>query len=178
MPPTARKSTTQNRFKRILETKRHDKVRVKHDVDGDEDSREGTGRRTARKSTTPRYPQRESSVRSLDHQPSSSSRRKTTTPKRTTPGSIALKEISRLQNTTSLLIPRIRFHRLVRELTFQVTHGEHMLYQAAALIALQEATEAYLTYLFEDANLCCVHAKRVTIFPRDMNLAQRLRQEK
>ena len=78
---------------------------------------------------------------------------------------------------TSLLIPRTRFHRLVREITQNLANTDGMQYQAAALTALQEAAEAYLTYLFEDANLCCIHAKRVTIFPRDIVLARQLRQE-
>lgn len=48
-------------------------------------------------------------------------------------------------------------------------------WQAAALQALQEACESYLTHLFEDANLCALHAKRVTIMVRDIQLARRVR---
>lgn len=93
------------------------------------------------------------------------------------PGQLALKTIRSLQNTTDLLIPKTRFHRLVREIT-QKYSDEPILYQVAALSALQEAAEAYLTYLFEDTNLCCVHARRVTIMPRDIQLARRIRNEK
>jgi len=95
------------------------------------------------------------------------------------PGQLALKTIRKLQSTTELLIPKTRFHRLVREITQNLTDSneEPMKYQAAALIALQEAAEAYLVYLFEDTNLCCIHAKRVTIMPRDIQLARRLRME-
>ena len=96
------------------------------------------------------------------------------------PGELALKTIQKLQNTTQMLIPRTRFHRLVREITQNVadSNSDPMRYQAAALVALQEAAEAYLVYLFEDTNLCAVHAKRVTIMPRDIQLARRLRMEK
>lgn len=58
------------------------------------------------------------------------------------------------------------------------SNDEPMKYQVAALTALQEAAEAYLIYLFEDTNLCCIHARRVTIMPKDMQLAQRIRMEK
>lgn len=99
------------------------------------------------------------------------------------PGQLALADIRRLQNTTEMLIPKIRFHRLVREITQNVTTGrmgagEPYKYQFAALTALQEAAEAYLVYLFEDTNLCCIHARRVTIMPRDIHLARRIRNEK
>lgn len=94
------------------------------------------------------------------------------------PGQLALADIKRLQNTTDMLIPKIRFHRLVREITQEHTKDEPYKYQVAALQALQEAAEAYLVYLFEDTNLCCIHAKRVTIMPRDIHLARRIRNEK
>ena len=48
-------------------------------------------------------------------------------------------------------------------------------WQSTAILALQEATEAFLVHLFEDANLCAVHAKRVTIMPKDIHLARRIR---
>lgn len=96
------------------------------------------------------------------------------------PGELATKVIKRLRATTDLLIPRTRFHRLVREISQSIptTNLEPMRYQAAALMALQEAAEAYLVYLFEDSNLCCIHARRVTIMPRDIQLARRIRMEK
>lgn len=96
------------------------------------------------------------------------------------PGELALKTIHELQKSTELLIPKIRFHRLVREITQNVTdaNDEPMRYQVAALTALQEAAEAYLVYLFEDTNLCCIHARRVTIMPRDIQLARRIRLER
>lgn len=91
-----------------------------------------------------------------------------------------MKTIQKLQNTTDLLIPKVRFHRLVREITQNVCNDaeDPLRYQVAALVALQEAAEAYLTYLFEDTNLCCIHARRVTIMPRDIQLARRIRNER
>ncbi len=56
--------------------------------------------------------------------------------------------------------------------------NENLRFQSHAIQALQEASEAYLTHLFEDANLCAIHAKRVTIFPKDMQLARRIRGER
>jgi len=92
------------------------------------------------------------------------------------PGVLALKEIKRYQQTTELLIPRIRFQRLVREITVDFQGDDRTLrFQSAALLALQEATEAYMVRLFEDTNLCAIHAKRVTIMPRDIQLARRIR---
>ena len=69
--------------------------------------------------------------------------------------------------------------RLVREILqdFRDRRSEYR-FQSTALLALQEASEAYLVYLFEDTNLCAIHAKRVTIMPKDMQLARRLRGER
>jgi histone H3/H4 len=95
---------------------------------------------------------------------------------RLSPGEGALKEIRRLQKTTDLLIPKTAFHRLVREITQNLGEGtENLRYQVAALMALQEATEHYMTTLFEDAYLCTLHAKRVTLFTKDMDLCRRIR---
>ena len=67
------------------------------------------------------------------------------------------------------------FGRLVREIIFQFSFNEPYRVQSSALSALQEAAEAYLTGLFEDSNLCAIHARRVTITPKDMQLARRIR---
>jgi len=56
--------------------------------------------------------------------------------------------------------------------------GGDLRVQAAAMLALQEASEAYLVSLFEDTNLCAIHARRVTIFPKDIQLARRIRGER
>lgn len=96
-------------------------------------------------------------------------------------GERALTEISRLRRNQELLIPRLPFQRLVREITQEVCssirdtdNGEVMRYQMAALGALQEAAEGYLVQLYEDSYLCTIHAGRVTLFPRDMHLCRRL----
>jgi len=89
------------------------------------------------------------------------------------PGALALREIRRYQNSTNLLIPRTRFQRLVREISkdFKL----NLQFQSGAIGTLQEASEAFLVGLFEDTNLCALHACRVTIMPRDIQLARRIR---
>ena len=94
------------------------------------------------------------------------------------PGTVALRDIRRYQKGTELLIRRLPFQRLVREIMQDFSCLNDMRIQASALAALQEAAEAYLTGLFDDTNLIAIHAKRVTIMPRDMQLALRLRGER
>jgi len=90
---------------------------------------------------------------------------------------VALRQIRKLQRTTDLLIARAPFQRLVKEITMSVSRntGSDIRYQVNALSALQEASEAFLVGLFEDTNLCALHAHRVTIMPRDIALARRIR---
>ena len=98
-------------------------------------------------------------------------------------GTVALKEIRRYQKSTDLLIRKLPFQRLVWEIA-----GDHKVitsplcgkvrFQSAAVMALQEAAEAYLVGLFEDSNLCAIHAKRVTIMLKDIQLARRIRGER
>ena len=99
-------------------------------------------------------------------------------PHRFRPGTVALREIRKFQRSTELLIRKLPFARLVREITqtYNSTpvEGEKR-WQAEALMALQEACEHYLVHLFEDANLCAIHAKRVTIMVKDIQLARRIR---
>uniref|UniRef100_A0A8C2KVN1 Selenoprotein H n=1 Tax=Cyprinus carpio TaxID=7962 RepID=A0A8C2KVN1_CYPCA len=90
------------------------------------------------------------------------------------PGTRALMEIRRYQKSTDLLLRKAPFSRLVREVC-QTFSREQMMWQGYALMALQEAAEAFLVRLFSDANLCAIHAKRVTLFPRDIQLARRIR---
>lgn len=96
-------------------------------------------------------------------------------PHRYRPGTVALREVRKLQKTTDLLIRKVPFQRLVREITQEFRTD--IRFQSQALGALQEATEAYLVGLFEDCNLCAIHAKRVTIMPKDIQLARRIRGE-
>jgi histone H3 len=93
------------------------------------------------------------------------------------PGEVAIREIRKYQKSTELLMRRLPFQRLVREIARDVCGKFDIRFQTTAILALQEATEAYLVGLFEDTNLCAIHAKRVTILPKDLTLAQRLRGE-
>ena len=77
------------------------------------------------------------------------------------PGTVVLREVKRYQKSIDLLLPRAPFVRVVREVIKEM--DPDMRVQAQAITALQEATEAYLVTLFEDANLCCIHAKRTTL---------------
>lgn len=97
-------------------------------------------------------------------------------PHRYRPGTVALREIRRYQKSTELLIRKLPFQRLVREVAQEFKAD--IRFQSQALLAMQEAAEAYLVGLFEDTNLCAIHAKRVTIMPKDMMLARRIRGER
>ncbi|KAJ8367033.1 hypothetical protein AAFF_G00333700 [Aldrovandia affinis] len=90
------------------------------------------------------------------------------------PGTRALMEIRKYQKSTDLLLRKGPFSRVVREVC-QSFSKLHLRWQAMALLALQEASEAFLVRLFSDANLCAIHAKRVTLYPRDVQLARRIR---
>nr|XP_046231136.1 histone H3-like centromeric protein A isoform X2 [Scatophagus argus] len=104
------------------------------------------------------------------------SKQPTVSPKkrRFRPGTKALMEIRKYQKSTDLLLRKGPFSRLVREVC-QSFSREALRWQVFALLALQEAAEAFLVMLFSDANLCAIHAKRVTLFPRDIQLARRIR---
>jgi len=121
----------------------------------------------------------------------SSSARKSKSPKKTSPkktlvqdptkqqrryrpGEKALREIRFYQRNTDLLIRKLPFARLVKEVQTYFSRKEFR-WQAAAILALQEAAEAHLVSLFEDAYLCTIHAKRVTLMPKDIQLARRIR---
>jgi histone H3 len=97
-------------------------------------------------------------------------------PHRYRPGTVALREIRRYQKSTDLLIRKLPFQRLVREIAQDFKSD--LRFQSSAIMALQEASEAYLVGLFEDTNLCAIHAKRVTIMPKDIQLARRIRGER
>ena len=97
-------------------------------------------------------------------------------PHRYRPGTVALREIRRYQKSTELLIRRLPFQRLVR--TICTDKKMDVRWQTHALAAMQEAAEAYLVSVLEDTNLCALHARRVTIMPKDMQLARRIRGER
>ena len=99
------------------------------------------------------------------------------------PGTVALKQIRQYQKSTELLIRKLPFQQLVREIASDDEIIKSPLcgkvrFQSAAIMALQEAAEAYLVGLFEDTNLCAIHAKRATIMPKDIQLARRIHGER
>ena len=97
-------------------------------------------------------------------------------PHRYRPGTRALMEIRKYQKRTDLLIRKLPFQRLVREVAQDFKTD--LRFQGSAVLALQESAEAYLVGLFEDTNLCAIHAKRITIMPKDIQLARRIRGER
>ena len=97
-------------------------------------------------------------------------------PHRYRAGTVALKDIRHYQGSTALLIRKLPFQRVVREITQDIKTD--LRFQSAAILCLQEATEAYLVGLLDDANLCAIHARRVTIMPKDIQLARRIRGER
>ncbi|KAJ8086735.1 centromeric DNA-binding histone H3-like protein cse4 [Marasmius tenuissimus] len=133
---------------------------------------------TARKSTGGKAPRRQSNANASVASTSAAPAAK----RRFRPGTVALREIRKYQKSTDLLIRKLPFSRLVREIALDMTTDMNENYEtgglrwtSSALQALQEATEAFLVHLFEDANLCAIHAKRVTIMQRDIQLARRIR---
>mmetsp|Transcript_8706 Transcript_8706/g.32119 ORF Transcript_8706/g.32119 Transcript_8706/m.32119 type:complete len:134 (+) Transcript_8706:309-710(+) len=92
------------------------------------------------------------------------------------PGTVALREIRKYQRTVDVLIRKLPFARLVKEIAQGFAPANTPLrFTAESLMALQEATEDFIVHLFEDCNLCAIHAKRVTIMPKDLQLARRIR---
>ena len=94
-------------------------------------------------------------------------------PHRYRPGTVALREIRKYQKSTDLLLRKLPFQRVVKEIA--QNFKADLRFQTAAIEALQTAAEAYLVSMFEDANLCAIHAKRVTIMPKDIQLVRRIR---
>ena len=130
-------------------------------------------KQTARKSTGGKAPRKQLATKAARKSaPATGGFKK---PHRYRPGTVALREIRRYQKSTELLIRKLPFQRLVRELTQDVSRD--LRFQPTSLLAAHEATEAYLVGLFEDTNLCAIHAKRVTIMPKDIQLSRRIRRE-
>ena len=98
-------------------------------------------------------------------------------PRRYWPGMVVLREIWRYQKSTELLIRKLPFQRLVREIAHNLGKM-NMRFQSGAIMALQEASEAYLVGLLEDSNLRAIHTKKVTIMPKDLQLARHIRGER
>ena len=97
-------------------------------------------------------------------------------PRRFRPGTVALREIRKYQKSTDLLIRKVPFQRLVREVCrgFTKTLGYDLRFQSTAFLALQEGAESYLVNMFSQCNDICLHAKRVTLQPKDIQLWKRL----
>ncbi|XP_059221593.1 histone H3-like [Stomoxys calcitrans] len=128
-------------------------------------------KQTARKSTGGKAPRKQLATKAARKSaPATGGVKK---PHRFRPGTVALREIRRYQKSTELLIRKLPFQRLVREIAQDFKTD--LRFQSSAVMALQEASEAYLVGLFEDTNLCAIHAKRVTIMPKDIQLARRIR---
>jgi histone H3 len=102
-------------------------------------------------------------------------------PHRWRPGTVALREIRRYQKSTELLIKKLPFQRIMREAVAAAQRKDTtnpLRCQTTAIAATQEAAEAYAVQQLEDANLCAIHGKRVTLFPKDIKLARKIKKEK
>ena len=88
------------------------------------------------------------------------------------PGTVALREIRKYQKSTELLIRKLPFQRLLREIAQQIKHD--LRFQSTTILALQEAAESFLVTMFEDVNVCCLHSGRVTIQIKDIWLWNRM----
>ncbi|KAM3323557.1 hypothetical protein P3S67_004708 [Capsicum chacoense] len=131
-------------------------------------------KQTARKSTGGKAPRKQLATKAARKSaPATGGVKK---PHRFRPGTVALREIRKYQKSTELLIRKLPFQRLVREIAQDFKTD--LRFQSSAVAALQEAAEAYLVGVFEDTNLCAIHAKRVTIMPKDIQLARRIRGER
>lgn len=153
-------------------------------------------KQTARKSTGGKAPRKQLATKAA--RKSAPAAEKAKKPHRFRPGTVALREIKKLQNSTDLLIRKMPFQRLVRELITarEFKYGGEDVkmekcgpYQdgndgkgdgvgrvsSSFIGMIQDQAEAYLAHLFEDSNLCAVHAKRVTIQEKDMALVMRIR---
>ena len=135
-------------------------------------------KQTARKSTGGKAPRLMLATKAARKSAKTSGGLKPRT-RRYRPGTVALREIRKYQKSTELLIRKLPFQRLVRDIAYEISGiKKDVRFQSPALLALQEASEAYLVGLFEDTNLCAMHAKRVTILPKDIQLARRIRGER
>ena len=129
-------------------------------------------KQTARKSTAQKVPRKQLAAQKVARKtvPTNIGVKK---PHKFRPGTVALREIRKYQKSTDLLIRKLPFQRLVREIAQEFK--QDLRFQSMAVLALQEAAEAYLVNLFEDTNLCAIHARRVTIMSKDLQLARRIR---
>merc|ERR1712193_494279 len=131
-------------------------------------------KQTARKSTGGKAPRKQLVNKSVRKSaPSTGGIKK---PHRYRPGTVALREIRKYQKSSDLLIRKLPFQRLAREVAQQ--YKQDLRFESSSIMALQEASEAFVVGLFEDTNLCAIHARRVTLMPKDIQLARRIRGER
>ena len=95
-------------------------------------------------------------------------------PRRYRPGTVALREIRRYQKSSELLIRKLPFQRLVREVVSNLYPHDNLRFQSTAILALQEAAEDFLVRMFTQVNDLAIHGKRVTIKPSDLHIWGRI----
>ena len=127
-------------------------------------------KQTAKKSTGGKAPRRQLSTKAAKSRVGGVKK-----PYKYRPGTVALREIRKYQKSTDLLIRKLPFSRLVRELATELRKPDPFRFQSNSVKALQEAGESYLTGLLEDSNLVAIHGKRVTIQCKDIQLCTRIR---
>ena len=131
-------------------------------------------KQTARKTTGGKAPRKQLATKADKQLPKNGIKK----PHRFRPGTVALREIRKYQKSTELLLRKAPFARLVRELAQEMGIINDVRFQEQAIVACQAAAEDYIVRLFEDTNLCGIHAKRVTIMPKDIQLSRRIRGER
>uniref|UniRef100_UPI00398E4909 histone H3, embryonic-like n=1 Tax=Pristiophorus japonicus TaxID=55135 RepID=UPI00398E4909 len=130
-------------------------------------------KQTARKSTRGKAPRKQLATKAAWKSAPATGRVKK--PRCYRLSTVALREICHDQKSTELLIRKLPFQRLVREIAQDFK--TNLRFQTSAVMALQEDSEAYLVELFEDTNLCAIHTKQVTIMPKDIQLTRCIRRE-
>jgi len=170
--PRARWSSLKTAYKKKFQT--NSKLTSSQFNQTQESIKMARTKQTARKSTGGKAPRKQLATKAARKSaPATGGVKK---PHRYRPGTVALREIRRYQKSTELLIRKLPFQRLVREIAQDFKTD--LRFQGSAVLALQESAEAYLVGLFEDTNLAAIHAKRVTIQPKDIQLARRIRGER
>ena len=127
----------------------------------------------AKAKTSKKMPSKSSKSKAMKKSAPASGGMKKRTFKGWKPGTVVLREVKKYQKSVANLLPKAPFQRLVRSICSDMDH--ELRFQSQALAALQEASEAYIVGLFEDTNLCAIHAQRKTIMKKDMDLARRIR---
>ena len=108
-------------------------------------------------------------VKQPRHPPKGKIRKK----RRFRPGTVALRQIRKYQKSTELLIRKLPFQRLLREVVYEMKKKDYR-FQSTAILAMQEAAEAFLVHMFEQCNLIAIHGKRVTVQPKDIQIWKHL----